>query len=53
MSPVRELTQLHQTIYAAVNSVIPQILHKTWVELENRLDISPATNGSHIEVFGI
>ena len=39
-------------IYAAVNSVTLQMFHTTWVEVEYRLGISCATNGSHVEVYG-
>ena len=37
----------------AVNHVTPQMPHNTRVEVEYRLDISRATNGSHVEVYGI
>ena len=33
-------------------SVAPQRIHNTLVEIENRLDISRATNGSHVEAYG-
>ena len=29
-----------------------QMLHNTWIEIEYRLGISLATNGSHVEVYG-
>ena len=51
MTPVCNLADLQQRIYAAVNNVIPQMLHNTWVEVEYRLDISRATNISHVEVY--
>ncbi|KAJ4447016.1 hypothetical protein ANN_09004 [Periplaneta americana] len=51
-TPVRDLADLQERIYAAVNNVTPQMLHNTWVEVEYRLDISRATNGSHVEVYG-
>ena len=44
--------RLKERFYAAVNSVTPQMLHNTWVEVEYRLDIPRATNGSHVEVHG-
>ena len=28
------------------------VVHNTWVEAEYRLDISYATNGSHVEIYG-
>ena len=49
--PIRDLAGLQERIYAAVNEVTPQMLHNTWVEIEYRLDISRATNGSHVEVY--
>ena len=49
---VCDLADLQERIYAAVNSVTLQMLHNTWVEVEYRLDISRATNGSHVEVYG-
>ncbi|KAJ4428453.1 hypothetical protein ANN_24490 [Periplaneta americana] len=50
-TPVRDLADLQERIYAAVNNVTPQMLHNTWVEVEYRLDISRATNGSHVETI--
>ena len=41
-TPVRDLADLRERICAAVNSVTPQILHYTWVEVEYLLDISRA-----------
>ena len=49
-TPASDLLDLQERIYAAVNNVTPQILHNTWVEVEYRLDISRATNASHLEV---
>ncbi|KAJ4432019.1 hypothetical protein ANN_20633 [Periplaneta americana] len=40
-TPVRDLADLQERIYAAVNNVTPQMLHNTWVEVEYRLDILP------------
>ena len=51
-TPAYNLADLQEQIYAAVNNVTPQMLHNTWVEVEFRLDISRATNGSHVEVYG-
>ena len=50
-TPVYDLADLQERIYAAVNNVTPQMLHNTWVEIDYRLDISRATNGSHVEVY--
>ena len=49
---VRDLADLQQRIYAAVNNVTPQMLHNTWVDTEYWLDISHAPNGSLVEVYG-
>ena len=51
-TPVRDLADLESKIYAAVNNVTAQMLHKTWAKVEYRLDISHATNGSHVEIYG-
>ena len=32
MTPVRDLADLQEIIYATVNNVTPQMLHNTWVE---------------------
>ena len=34
-STVRDLAILQERIYATVNNVTPQMLHNTWVEVEN------------------
>ena len=46
-----DLADLQERIYA-VNNVIPQMLHNTWVVVEYRLDISRESNGNHVEVNG-
>ena len=33
-TPVRDLADLLERIYAAVNNVTPQMLHNTWVEVD-------------------
>ena len=53
MTPIRNLADLQERIYAAVNNVKPQMFHNIWVEVEYRLEISRATNGSHVEVTNI
>ena len=40
-TPVRDLADLQERIYVAVNNVTPQMLYNTWVEVEYRLDIFP------------
>ena len=51
-TPVRDLADSQERIYADFNNVTPQILHNTWIEDEYLLDICRATNGSHVEVYG-
>ncbi|PSN56423.1 hypothetical protein C0J52_09516, partial [Blattella germanica] len=51
-TPVCDSPDLQERIHAAVNNVTLQMLHNTWVEVEYRLDISSATNRSHVEVYG-
>lgn len=48
---IRDIDHLRQRIVAAVESVTPDMLTNTWREIEYRLDICRATNGSHIEVY--
>ena len=50
-TPVRDFADLQERIYVAVNNVTSQMLLNTWVEVEYRLDIPRATNGSHVEVY--
>ena len=50
---IRDLEDLQERIYAALNNVIPQTFHNTWIEVEYRLDISHASNRSHVQVYGI
>ena len=47
-----DLADLKERTYAAINNVTPEMLRNTWVDVEYRLDISHATNGSHVEVYG-
>jgi hypothetical protein len=37
-------------ITEAVHSVTPDVLHRVWQELQYRLDVCKATNGSHVEL---
>ncbi|KAJ4434230.1 hypothetical protein ANN_22778 [Periplaneta americana] len=48
---IRDLQQLRGRIRDAVNSVTPEMLRKTWQEIEFRLDVLRATRGSHVEVY--
>ena len=49
---VRDFIDFRERISAAVNNVTSQMLHNTWVEVEHRLDVPRATNGSHAQVYG-
>ena len=53
-APVRDLADVQERIYAAVNNATPQMLHNTWIEVEKVywFDISHVTNESHVEVYG-
>ena len=51
-TPVCDLADLQERIYAAVNNVTQQILHNTWVEVEYQLDISHVTNGNYVDPGG-
>ena len=51
-TPVGDLADSQEIIYVAVNNVTPQMFHYTWVEVEFRLDISLAINGSYVKVSG-
>ena len=35
---MRDLADLQERIYAAINNATPQVLHNTWVEVEYRFD---------------
>lgn len=48
---VRDIDHLRQRITAAVASITPDMLTNTWREIEYRLDVCRATNGSHIEIY--
>ena len=51
-TPVCDLADLQERIYAAVNNVTPQMFHNTWVEVEYWLYISCPTQESYVEVYG-
>jgi hypothetical protein len=48
---VSELPTLRDPIRDVIASVTPEILDKTWQEIEYRLDITRATSGSHVEMY--
>jgi hypothetical protein len=47
---INDIEQLKQLIRAAIASVTPDVLGRVWQEVEYRLDVCRATNGSHIEL---
>lgn len=47
---INDLAHLKARITDAINSVTPEMLGHVWGELEYRLDVCRATNGSHIEL---
>jgi hypothetical protein len=44
------LVDLKLGIFAAIETVTPQMLQKIWKEIEYLFDILSATDGTHIEV---
>jgi len=38
-------------VTSAIETVTPDMIKKTWQELEFRLDVFRATNGAHIEMY--
>ncbi|GBO37822.1 hypothetical protein AVEN_70952-1 [Araneus ventricosus] len=47
---IRVVEDLRASITAAVSTVTTEILQRTWLELDYRLDIPRATKGAHVEV---
>ena len=47
---IENIDHLKSRITEAINSVTPAMLGRVWQELEFRLDLCRATNGSHIEM---
>ena len=50
-SPVHDLHDLRRRIVDAIAAITPDMLVRTWVEIEYRLDVLRATNGAHVEVY--
>ena len=48
---VRDISDLQQRIIEALDTVTVDMLARTWLEIEYRLDILRATDGAHVEVF--
>ena len=47
---IQNLAHLKNRITDAINSITPDMLGRVWDELEYRLDICRATNGTHVEM---
>jgi hypothetical protein len=50
-TPVNGLDDLKTRIRNAISAIPADMLHRTWQELEYRLDVLRATKGAHIEVY--
>jgi hypothetical protein len=50
-TPVNGLDELKTRIRNAISAIPADMLHRTWQELEYRLDVIRATNGAHIEIY--
>jgi hypothetical protein len=50
-TPVNGLDDLKTRIRNAISDIPAGMLHRTWQELEYRLEILRATKGAHIEVY--
>jgi hypothetical protein len=48
---IGDLQQLRDRIATAIATVTPDIIQRTWHEIEHRLDVCTATNGAHIETY--
>ena len=48
---VRDISDLQQRIIEAHDAVTVDMLARTWLEIEYRLDIPRATDGAHVEVY--
>ena len=48
---VRDVSDLQQRIIEALDTVTVDMLARTWLEIEYRLDILRATDGAHVEVY--
>ena len=48
---IRDLVHLRERITAALTTVTPEMIQRTWSEIDYRFDICRATNGAHIETY--
>jgi len=51
MYPHRNIQHLQDRITSAIETVTRDMIQKTWVEIEFRLDVSRAIKGAHIEMY--
>jgi hypothetical protein len=50
-TPVNGLDDLKTHMRNAISAIPEDMLHRTWQELEYRLDVPRATKGAHTEVY--
>jgi len=48
---IRNIQHLQEGITSAIETVTRDMIQKTWQEIQFGLDISRATNGTHIEMY--
>jgi len=48
---VRDIADFRQSISNGIANTDETMLQRTWQEIEYGLDVLPATNGAHIEVY--
>ena len=48
---IRNIQHLQERFTSATETVTRDMIQKTWQESEFRLDVSRATNGTHIEMY--
>ena len=48
---VAKINQLRERIENVIATVTPEMLQRTWIELDHRLDILRVTGGAHVEVI--
>ena len=48
---IGDLQHLRDRIATAIATVTPDVIQRTWHEIEYRLDVCRATNGAHIETY--
>ena len=48
---VKDISDLKERITAAVETTDEEMLRRTWIKIQYRLDVLRATNGAHIEIY--